>query len=111
MCSLTKCVGAQYFTKLDLSSDYHQVRMHDADIAKTTFRTHHSHFEFLVMPFVLTNTPATFQAMMNDVLHDFIHHFILVFFDDILIFSNSWSSHLQHVCPSSTLGALLGREA
>jgi hypothetical protein len=71
--------------------------MDAADIEKTAFRTHHGHFEFLVMPFGLTNTPATIQALMNDVLHDFIRVFILVFFNDILIFSDSWSSHLQHV--------------
>jgi hypothetical protein len=59
---------------------------------------HHNHFMFLVMPFGLTNAPTTFQSVMNDILHDFIWVFFLVFFDDILIFSDSWSMHLHHVC-------------
>lgn len=95
--SLDRLRSACIFTKLDLRGAYNLTRVKEGDEWKTAFRTRYGHFECLVMPFVLTNIPAVFQHFMNDIFRDILDSYVLVYLDDILIYSPSTTSHTQHV--------------
>lgn len=94
---LDKLEGAKIFSKLDLRAGYHQVRVHPGDVKKMAFCTHDGHFEFLVIPFGLTNAPSIFNSLKKLTFRQVLRKFVVIFFDDILIYHSDWHSHFLHL--------------
>jgi hypothetical protein len=89
--------GAKCFSKIDLTSGYWQIAIAKANRYKSTFRTRYGHYEFNVMPFGLTNAPATFQSLLNDIFRDMLDICVVVYLDNILVYSKNWTDHEQHL--------------
>jgi len=94
---MDQLVGARMFSKIDLRSGYHQIKVKDEDMQKTAFRTSYRHYEYLVMPFGVTNAPGVYMEYMNRIFHAYLDHFVVVFIDEILIYSKSEEEHVEHL--------------
>ena len=100
--------GAAYFSKIDLWSGYHQLRVRDQDVSKTAFRTRYEHYKFLVMSFGFTNAPGVFMALMNRIFAPYLNKFTVVFIDNILIYSKSKEEHEEYLSTRQVKQSLNG---